>query len=59
VYRADRMDLMVRHLGVTQAVAVANCNEEYGAYISYKTLRDYYEDCLDESIRLSDPHNQQ
>jgi len=55
VSRFDGVDLMVRHLGVTQVVVVANCNEEYGAYISYKGLREYYEDYLDESIRLSDP----
>jgi len=49
---------MVRHLGVTQAtqaVAVKNCNEEYDAYISYKTLKEYYEHYLDKSIGLSDP----
>jgi len=54
VYLTDGVDLMVRHLGVMQAVAVVNCNEEYGAYISYKVLREYYEDYLDECIRLSD-----
>jgi len=41
VSRADGVDLMVRHLCVTQAVAV---NEEYGAYIkvgvTYRSLLD-------------------
>ena len=53
--RTDRADLMVRHLGVTQAVVVKNCNEEYGGYISYKMPREYYEGYLDSATRLSDP----
>ena len=51
--RADGVALMVRHLGVTRAVAMKNCNEEYGVYISYKELRVYYENYFDKSIRLS------
>jgi len=53
--RNDGVDLMVRHLGVTQAVAVKNYNEEYGGYISYKALREYYEGYLDGATRLVDP----
>ena len=34
-----------------------NCNEEYGGYISYKALREYYEGYLDAATRLSDPQN--
>ena len=49
---ADGVDLMVRHLGVMQVVAVANCNDKYGAYINYKALRKYYEDYLDAATRL-------
>ena len=59
VSRADGLDLMVRHLGVMQAIAVANCNDEYSAYVSYKTLRKYYEDYLDAATRLSDAHTQE
>jgi len=40
----DGADLMVR-----------NRNEEYGGYISYKALREYYEGYLDSATRLSDP----
>ena len=50
-------DLMVTHLGVTQAVAVKNYNEEYGGYISYKALREYYEGYIDSATRLSNPKN--
>jgi len=57
--RADGADLILRHLGVTQAEAVKNCNEEYGAYISYKAMREYFEGYLDKSIRLSDPKTPQ
>ena len=45
--RAEGVDLMVRHLGVTQAVAMKNCGEEYNGYISYKVLREYYSSYLD------------
>ena len=31
-----------------------NCKDEYGAYINYKELRKYYEDYLNDAIRLSD-----
>jgi hypothetical protein len=55
--RADGVDLMVRHFGVTQAEAVKNCNEEYCGYISYKALREYYEGYLDAATRLSDLEN--
>jgi len=51
VFQDDGVDLMVRHLGVTQAVAVKNCNEEYDAYISYKTLKEFMSTTL---ISLSD-----
>lgn len=54
VSQADGVDLMVRHLGVTQAEAVENCKGEFGAYISYKALRKYYEDYLDVATRLLD-----
>jgi len=40
MYGADEANLMVRHLGVTQAEVVKNCNEEYNGYISYKVLRE-------------------
>jgi len=53
VSRADGVELMVRHLGVTHAVAVKNCNDEYDVYISYKALRKYYEDYLDAATKLS------
>jgi len=50
-------DLMVRHLGVAQAEAVKNYNAECGGYVSYKSLREYYEGHLDAATRLSDPQN--
>lgn len=53
--RADGAEPMMRHLGVTQAEAVKNCNEEYGGYISYKALREYYEGYLDAATILPDP----
>jgi len=55
--RTNGADLMVRHLGVTQAEAVKNCNSEYSGYISYKALREYYEGYLDPATRLVDPQN--
>jgi len=33
---------MVRWLGVSETDAVRNCRDEYGAYISYKALKDLY-----------------
>ena len=55
--RTDGTDLMVRHLGVHQAEVLINCNEEYGGYISYKALREYYEGYIDSATRLSNPKN--
>jgi len=55
VSQADGVELMVRHLGVTRAETVKNCKGEFGAYVSYKALRKYYEDYLNDAIRLSDP----
>ena len=55
VSRVDGVELMVRHLGVTQSEAVKNYKGEFDAYISYKTLRKYYEDYLDVVTRLLDP----
>jgi hypothetical protein len=49
--------LMVRHLGVSQADADKNCDEEYGVYISYKSLREYYTMYLDSASRLADPED--
>jgi len=45
---------MVTHLGVTQAVVVKNCKDEYGVYVSYKTLKNIYKDHLDATTRLRD-----
>jgi len=45
---------MVTHLGVTHAVVVKNCKDEFGAYVSYKTMKTYYEDHLDAATRLRD-----
>ena len=39
---------------MTQAVALKNCGEEYGGYISYKTLRQYYETYLDFATTWAD-----
>jgi hypothetical protein len=39
VSQVTEVELMVAHLGVTQTIVVSNCKEEYGAYISYKTLK--------------------
>jgi hypothetical protein len=50
----DGVDLMVKHLDVTQEEAMKNCNTEYGGYVSYKALKDYYDGHLDGSNRLSD-----
>jgi len=44
----------VAHLGVPHAFAVKNCKDEYGAYVSYKTLKTYYEDYLSAATRLRD-----
>jgi len=52
VSQAYGVQLMVTHLGVTQTVAVKNCKDEYGAYVSYKTLKTYYEDHLYAATRL-------
>jgi len=46
---------MVRHLGVSPADALKNCDEEYGGYISHRTLREYYSSYLDTTTRLADP----
>lgn len=44
---------MVARLGVPQTVAVKNCKDDYGAYIScYKTLKMLYEDHLYVATRL-------
>jgi len=50
-------ELMVRHLDVSPADALKNCGEEYGGYISYKTLREYYSSYLDTTTRLADPED--
>jgi len=52
VSQAYGVQLMVTHLGVTQTVAGKNCKDEYGAYVSYKTLKTYYEDHLYAATRL-------
>jgi len=52
--RTEGADLMVRHLGVTQAAVEKNCVKEYGGYISYKALREYYEGYMDAATRLAD-----
>jgi len=52
--RTKGAELMVRHLGVSQADALKNCGEEYGGYISYKTMREYYEGYLDTANILAD-----
>jgi len=54
VSQAYGVELMVTHLGVTQAEATKNCKGKFGAYISYKALRKYYEDYLDAANRLLD-----
>jgi len=48
------VELMVAHLGVPHTVAVKNCKDEYNAYISYKTLKTFYEDHLYVATRLRD-----
>jgi len=53
--RTEGVVLMLRHLGVSQADAVKNCSEEYGGYISYKTLRENYSRYLDTATSLADP----
>jgi len=40
--------------GVPQTVAVKNCKDEYGTYISYKTLKMLYEDHLSVATILKD-----
>jgi len=52
--RSEGAELMVRHLGVSKADAEKNCGEEYGGYISYKSLREYYTRHLDSATRLAD-----
>jgi len=54
VSQADGVELMVRHLGVTQAEAVKNCKGEFGVYISYKVRRKYYNDYLNGATKLLD-----
>ena len=53
--QTEGAELMVRHLGVSQADAEKNCSEEYGGYISYKSLREYYTRYLDRATKLMDP----
>ena len=48
------VDLMVAYLGVAKNVAVSNCKDQYGAYISYKALKELYEDHLSVAMRLAD-----
>jgi len=55
--QTEGAELMVRHLGVSQADALKNCGEEYGDYISYKMLREYYLTYLDTATRLADPED--
>jgi len=50
----DGADLMVRHLGVSQADAEKICDKEYGGYISYPAMRELYTRYLDRAIRLAD-----
>jgi len=50
---------MVRHVGVTRVEAAKNFKGECRAFISYKALNKYYEDYLDDAIRLSDPQTPQ
>jgi hypothetical protein len=52
--QTDGTELMVRHLGVTQAMAMKNCVEEYGGYIGYKTLNEYYECYLDTATKFAE-----
>lgn len=53
VSQVDGVELMVRNLGVTQEYAVKNCKTEYGGYISYKALKELYEDHLSVATRLA------
>jgi hypothetical protein len=54
VSRVTGAELMVSHLGVPHTVAVKNYKDEYGAYISYMTLKNLYEDHLSVATRLID-----
>jgi len=52
--QTEGANMMVRHLDVMEAVAEKICGEEYGAYIGYKTSREYYENYLDVATRLAE-----
>jgi len=53
--RDDGVALLVRHLGVSHAVAHKICAKEYGGYISYPKLRELYTRYLNRANRLADP----
>jgi hypothetical protein len=52
--RSDGEALLVRHLGASQREAEKICNREYGGYISYPKLREFYSTHLGRANILAD-----
>jgi len=53
------IDLMIKLLGMSDVVARAEAKTEYGAHISYPTLKRLYEEHLTEAGRLKDPQSRE
>jgi len=51
--------LMTRLLSMSDVVARAASKSEYGAHISYPTLKQCYEEHLTEARRLNDPQTRE
>jgi len=50
------VNLIVKWLGVGEAVAVKACKKEFGAYISYTILQELYEEHLIIATQMEVPH---
>jgi len=59
VDRDRGVDLMIRVLGMSNVAARAKAKTEYGAHISYPTLKRLYEEHLTEARRLEDPQSRE
>jgi len=55
VDRDRGIDLMIRLLGMSDVAVRAEAKTEYGAHISYPTLKRIYKEHLTEARRLKDP----
>jgi hypothetical protein len=59
VDRDRGIDLMIRLLGMSDVAAPAEAKTEYGAHISYPTLKQLYEEHLTEARRLEHPQSRE